>query len=221
MLEKPAGVLSHPNAPTRKAPNALLRGVYNLKHESYQFGGGEVFLVHRLDQETSGLIVCAFQPEPAERLKESLRDGGFDKEYRALVLGLPQPREGEWTDYLTKKGGARGATVAKERGRTNARTEYRVLCSWRSELSLLALAPRTGRTHQLRVQSALRRCPILGDERYGDFARNRSLRKRCGRRMYLHALRLAFDHPVTGTRLKVESELPKEFERAWDELVEP
>jgi RluA family pseudouridine synthase len=220
VLEKPAGVLSHPNPPIRKAPNAVLSGVYNLKHESYQMGRREVFLVHRLDQETSGLIVCTFSAEPAARLKESLRVGGVEKEYRALLLGVPRPSEGEWADHLRKKAGNRSATVTKGHGPTNACTLYRVLQSCRSDLALLALRPQTGRTHQLRVQSALRRCPILGDERYGDFTRNHALRKLCPRRMYLHALRLSFDHPVTGAPVNLESRLPKEFKKAWDALAD-
>ena len=219
VLEKPAGVLSHPNPPMRKAPNALLSGVYNLKHESYQMGGREAFLVHRLDQETSGLILCSFSAESAARLKESLRAGSVEKEYRALLLGVPRPSEGEWADHLRKEAGPRRVTVTGGRGPTNAWTLYRVLRSWRRDLALLALLPQTGRTHQLRVQSALRRCPILGDERYGDFARNRAVRKHCGRRMYLHALRLAFEHPVTGARMELESRLPQEFETAWDALA--
>jgi RluA family pseudouridine synthase len=211
-LDKPSGVLSHPNPPNGKAQNALLRGVYDFERELYRLDEPgsrqrQVHLVHRLDQETSGIILCTFEPEAAAMIKEAFFHREVEKEYRALVLGVPSPPQGEWADFLEK--GSRGgqATVAVKRGKPNAVTRYRVTETFkRFGLSLLSLWPETGRTHQLRVQSSSRRHPIAGDERYGDSTLNRRLAEEAGlKRMFLHAYRIELRHPRTGHLLKLEA----------------
>jgi RluA family pseudouridine synthase len=223
VLEKPAGVLSHPNPPERRAKNALLQGVYDLRHESYLLpgpGARRVWLVHRLDRDTSGLILCALDAETAARLKEDLRSGRMEKEYQALVLGLPRVLRGVWEDRLVERQGAEKVTVEPRRGAANARAGFRVLRAFRREgLALLALRPETGRTHQLRVQAASRGIPIAGDERYGDFRRNRDLARELGlRRLFLHASRLVVRDPRGGRRLELESPLPAELAGVLERL---
>jgi RluA family pseudouridine synthase len=214
VLDKPAGVLSHPNPPAGSAPNALLRGSYDFRSESYELSApgaaeGRVFLAHRLDQETSGLILCALDEETAARLQMALAEREVLKEYRALVLGRPSPPRGEWADLLEKTSQGGRVTVKASRGRPNAVTRYAALKTFEpSGLSLLALWPQTGRTHQLRVQCALRGLPIAGDERYGDFRANRFLASEIGlKRMFLHALRIELRHPRTGHVLKLQAPL--------------
>lgn len=193
----------------------MFHAEYDFDEEAYRLpaSGGKtakVYLVHRLDQETSGLILCTFQGEAAARLKEALFHHEVTKEYRALVLGMQSPAGGSWSDCLEKTSGGGRATVTARRGKANAVTRYAVLERYeRPQVSMIALWPETGRTHQLRVQAALRGHPIAGDDRYGDFTANRFLASETGlKRMFLHAYRLEFRHPVTGHALKLQAPLP-------------
>src|SRR5688572_11732119 len=169
VLDKPGGVLSHPNPPSRSAQNALFRGAYDFERELYRIECGpegkkrDVHLVHRLDQETSGIIICAFNPESAAKLKEALFHRELEKEYRALVLGVPSRPRGEWEDRLEKVSRGGQAKVSVARGKPNAVTRYAVLEAFaRQGAALLSLWPETGRTHQLRVQTSTRGHPIAG-----------------------------------------------------------
>jgi len=214
VLDKPAGVLSHPNPPSDEASNALLRAPYDFERETFSLQGpgqepAEIHLVHRLDQDTSGLIICTFGEEAASALKEALFHREVEKEYRALVLGLESASQGEWADHLEKVSGKHGALVKSGRGKINAVTRYSVLERIGiAGLSLLSLRPQTGRTHQLRVQAARRGCPIAGDERYGDFAANRFLSAEIGlKHMFLHAVHMELRHPRTGHVLKLNAPL--------------
>jgi len=215
VLDKPPGVLSHPNPPREESKATVVRGPYVFQREVYWLHGedGQKFqlhLIHRLDQETSGLILCAFSAEAAAALKEALYHRELKKEYRALVLGLPRPPEGIWRDSLVRQPGkGQVRVVAAPGGRPNAETFYRTLKAFPAvPAAYLQLEPRTGRTHQLRVQAARRRLPIAGDERYGDFAANKVLAGRVGlKRMFLHAYRLELRHPRSGHRLCFTAEL--------------
>ncbi len=211
ILDKPAGILSHPNPPSARAPNALIRGTYDFERELYRIEvpderQRQVHMVHRLDQETSGLIICTFAPEAAALLKEALYRGELEKEYRALVIGTPTAKRGQWRDCLRKISGRGNVTVKVVRGPPNATTHFEVIDRFGDELALLSLRPETGRTHQLRVQSSSSGFPIAGDERYGDFAANRFLAAEIGlRHMFLHAFRVRFRHPRSGHLLRFEA----------------
>ena len=212
VLDKPAGVLSHPNPPGTRAPNALVRGPYDFERELYRVeppGGKQrqVHLVHRLDQETSGIILCTFDGASSADLKEAFYHREVTKEYRALVVGVPGQKQGEWSDRLEKASRGGQAVVTVARGRPNAVTRFAVIEVFRGKgLALLSLWPETGRTHQLRVQAASRGFPIAGDGRYGNFAANRRLEAEIGlKHMFLHAHRIELRHPRTGHRLKLEA----------------
>ena len=218
VLDKPAGILSHPNPPGVRVPNALFRGAYDFERELYRFEAEgrrqrQVHLVHRLDLETSGLMLCTFSGHAAAKLKEALFHWEVTKEYRALVVGVPSPRRGEWADRLEKASKGGRATVTVRRGRPNARARYAVIKIFDGPgpgLALVSLWPESGRTHQLRVQAASRGTPIAGDERYGDFAANRRLAADIGLdRMFLHAHRVELRHPESGHLLKLEAPLPR------------
>ena len=107
VLNKPAGVLSHPNPPAREARNAILQTRYDFGDEAYCADADgarrRVYLVHRLDQDTSGLILLATDPELAAQLKEMFYNREISKEYWALVRGVPRPAEGTWVDGLEKR----------------------------------------------------------------------------------------------------------------------
>ena len=214
VLDKPPGILSHPNRTEEKSFKALFRARYDLEREAYFVEDTDgktvqLYLVHRLDQETSGLIVLARRPQAASDLKEALYRREVHKEYRALVLGIPTPARGTWSDCLDKRDSGGQARVVVVSGRPNAVTEYdtvKVFAGARA--ALVRLDPETGRTHQLRVQTSSRGLPIAGDQRYGDAAANRTLETQIGlKRMFLHAYRLELRHPTTGHRLVLTAEL--------------
>jgi 23S rRNA pseudouridine955/2504/2580 synthase len=219
-LDKAAGILSHPNPPAKSAPNAILRAPYDFERELYRLdipGQRQIqaHLIHRLDQETSGLILCAFNGDAASELKAALFHREVKKEYRALLLGVPGPSRGTWADHLDKISEGRRVVVkavrGTSRGRVNALAHYHVLERISpASLALVAIRPETGRTHQLRVQAACRDHPIAGDNRYGEFAANRFLSAEIGlKHMFLHALRIELRHPSTGHVLKLHAPLTK------------
>jgi RluA family pseudouridine synthase len=220
VLDKPPGVLSHPNPPAKSSPSALLAGEYDFDRECYRLRDEDgklrrVWLVHRLDRDTSGVILCALTAEAGKTLKDALTRRDVKKEYLALVLGIPRETSGEWRNHLERSRREGRVEVAVTRGgHANATTAYETLRRFApAGLSLLALAPREGRTHQLRVQCARHGHPIAGDDRYGDFAANRELAKVAGLgRMYLVAHRLSFKHPASGKQLTFASGTRPELE---------
>lgn len=232
VLDKPAGVLSHPNPPAKRAANALVDAEYDYDRELYRArtpgvkAVRRIWLVHRLDRETSGLILCALTEDAAARMKEALERREVEKEYRALVLGIPGSRgdaglTGEWRDHLERSRRDGRVEVAAVAGRTpNATTEYTVVNYLAAAgVSLLALKPREGRTHQLRVQCARHGHPIAGDDRYGDFTANRHLQSEAAlKRMFLVAYKLVFKHPRTGKRMSFEAELRPELACVLEKL---
>ena len=216
ILDKPPGVLSHPNPPAEDSSSALIRAPYDSEREVYlvpQEGGRRrpLHLIHRLDQDTSGIIICSFSPDAAAALKEALYHREVQKEYRALVLGIPNPPEGIWADALEKRQARGQVHVVVVKGRHNAQTHYSILKAFpKAGAALLRLWPETGRTHQLRVQAAHRGFPIAGDAHYGDLAANLRLLDLIGlRRMFLHAYRVEFRHPFTGHRMCFTAEPTK------------
>ncbi len=171
-------------------------------------------LVHRLDKDTSGLLLIARTGQAAKRLAESFRQRETEKLYWAVVVGVPPQKEGAIDLPLAKRPGARDREmmqVDKENGQ-KALTHFRELDRLAKRAALLALWPRTGRTHQLRVHCAAIGCPILGDGKYGgEEALLASVAD--ARRLHLHARRLLLPHPSGKGELKVTAELPPHFRR--------
>jgi 23S rRNA pseudouridine955/2504/2580 synthase len=164
-------------------------------------------LAHRLDRDTSGLLIIAKKRSALVELHRMLREGEVEKIYVAVVKGRPAKKQFDITEALHKYVNAKGERrVAVKEGGMEAVTRVRAIGS-SSELSALRLHLMTGRTHQIRVHLAHAGHPIIGDDKYGDFALNKTLKKR----LLLHAARLSFTHPVSGERLKLESRLPRDF----------
>ena len=160
-------------------------------------------LVHRLDRDTSGVLLLARTPGVAARLAAAFRTRTVQKTYWAVVVGRPTPAEGRIDLPLRRIGGARGerSEVADhaDPAATRAITEYRTLDHAGRKFAWLELSPLTGRTHQLRVHCVALGTPILGDVKYAEQDQAREL--------HLHARALQFPHPVGGTLL-VEADLP-------------
>lgn len=225
VLDKPSGIVSHPNPPGTRASNALVRAPFDFERELYRVepeGGKQrqVHLVHRLDQETSGLILCTLDGSSAAVLKEAFFHREIAKEYRALVVGIPRQEAGEWSDRLEKVSRRGQAVVTVVKGRANAVTRFEVVEVFRRQgLAMLALWPETGRTHQLRVQTASRGFPIAHDERYGDPAANRRLEAEIGlKHMFLHAQRVELRHPRSGHHLRLEAPMSSRLTAPLEKL---
>jgi 23S rRNA pseudouridine955/2504/2580 synthase len=175
-------------------------------------------LVHRLDRETSGILMLAKKRSALTALHAQIRDGAWDKRYLAAVFG-------NWTDQrrhvklaLTKwltDSGERRVSVSPD-GMASHTVFERL--DGAGDCSLLEAQLKTGRTHQIRVHLAHLGFPIIGDEKYGDFARNRVTAKNGFKLMFLHAARLSFPHPITGAAMQLQAELPATHRAFWEAL---
>ena len=175
-------------------------------------------LAHRLDRETSGLLIVAKKRSALTALHDMMREGSVEKRYLTLVPG-------RWSNplqhvkvplhkYLTAEG-ERRVCVADE-GKA-AHSIVRLVRRWR-DYSLLEVELKTGRTHQIRVHLAHLGFALCGDDKYGDFALNKRLEVEGLRRMFLHAAKLRFAHPLTGAPLAFDSPLPADLQTFLDRL---
>lgn len=160
--------------------------------------GERVWIVHRLDRETSGLMVLA-KNEPAKRVLQASWSEA-EKQYLAVVEGHPPADQGTLSSHLDESGPFKVHAARPSQRTRRAVTHYRVL-QRRADLALLELTLDTGRRHQIRVQLADLGCPIVGDRRY-------AARTDPAGRLGLHASCLSFTHPVSGKRLRFASPLP-------------
>jgi 23S rRNA pseudouridine955/2504/2580 synthase len=169
-------------------------------------------LAHRLDRDTSGLLVIAKKRSALTELHRMLREGEVEKIYLAVVKGRWRSGSREISAPLHKYVTAAGERrVAVQPGGMHAATRVRALEA-AAELSLVEARLLTGRTHQIRVHLAHAGHAVLGDDKYGDFALNRALAREGAKRLMLHASRLALAHPVSGERLRLESPLPPDMQ---------
>ena len=178
-------------------------------------------LVHRLDKDTSGLLMIAKKRSALVKLHEAIRNDHPKKIYLALVVGrLPNDRFHVKLP-LFKYTGAQGEKMVRvsEDGQS-AHTIFRVLNRFSdgllhqvglSDLTFVEATLKTGRTHQIRVHLQSQDCPIAGDERYGDYQANKRLQKLGLKRMFLHASELHLAHPLTGEKLILKAPLPQEL----------
>jgi tRNA pseudouridine32 synthase / 23S rRNA pseudouridine746 synthase len=196
VLAKPPGLLSEPGRGPDKRDSLLIRA---------QAVYPDARIVHRLDMMTSGVIVLARDTLAHASLSEAFREREVDKRYEALVHGRPAQDEGEIALPLVVDWPNRPRQIVCHDTGKPSLTHYRVVGETHVDdvgiLTRIALAPVTGRTHQLRVHLASLGCPIAGDPFYG-------IAGDTAPRMMLHACRLAFAHPLTGEPLVFESAVP-------------
>jgi 23S rRNA pseudouridine955/2504/2580 synthase len=173
-------------------------------------------LVHRLDRDTSGVLLVAKKRAALLALHASFRDGEVDKRYLVLAKGRWRSAMRNVELPLTKfvtGAGERRVRIEHDGGKM-ARTVFRRRQVWADSsppMSLLEAELHTGRTHQIRVHLAHLGFPLAGDEKYGDFAWNKTLARQGLKRMFLHAWRLSLPHPVEARRLDFESPLPADL----------
>ncbi len=178
-------------------------------------------LAHRLDRETSGLLIVAKKRSALTALHDMMRAGQVEKRYLALVPGrwanALQHVKAPLFKYLTAEG-ERRVRVSPE-GKP-AHSVVRLVERQR-DFSLLEVELKTGRTHQIRVHLAHLGFPLCGDDKYGDFVLNKTLEEKGLKRMFLHAAKLRFAHPASGEILAFEAPLPPELQSFIDQLDRP
>lgn len=188
---------------------------YLFEEEAYQTPDGKRWeLLHRLDGPTSGCILVCGDPEVARLVKMAFAGKRIQKTYEALVKGSPIPRQGSWKDCLETRRQSGQLRTFRVQGKPNSITGYRVIGAGRvsgTAVHWIELKPATGRTHQLRVQTAARGLPILGDATYGDFAFNRRARLK---RLYLHARKIELQLEVSGQTVHFAAESPTPWDLA-------
>jgi len=183
-------------------------------------------LVHRLDRETSGLLLIGKKRSALTNLHDQMRDGTTDKRYFAAVKGDWQNKRQHVKLPLHKYQTAEGEKrVVVQAGGQEAHTIFNLLKKWQN-FALLEAELKTGRTHQIRVHLASSGFPILGDEKYGDFAFNKQLHKAgegrgALKRMFLHAHQITFTHPDSGARMTLNAPLPEECDKFLVSLGKP
>lgn len=169
-------------------------------------------LVHRLDKETSGCLLIAKKRSVLKLLHELFRGDGMQKTYLALLAGQFK-RKKQWVDAPLLKNVAQGGermVIISQAGKS-AETLFTRLQAFQ-DATLVHAAPKTGRTHQIRVHAAWLGHPIVGDDRYGEEAVNKAFKKRGYKRLFLHAEQLQFVHPVSGKALHFVAPLPDDLQ---------
>lgn len=228
VLNKPPGL------PTQGGTGLGQRHVDGLS-EALKFGYKEApKLVHRLDKDTSGILLLARTTRVARALSEALRHRRTRKIYWALVAGVPQPKQGSIKFYLEKAGqhthsggGERmiwihPAEAEAHPAAKRAQTDYFTLWFLGARLSWMALEPVTGRTHQLRAHMAAIGHPIIGDGKYGGSTTENAgdgwgagIGGEFSRKLHLHARQIRFEHPITKEMMSFLAPLPDHMTRTW------
>ncbi|NLJ43038.1 MAG: RluA family pseudouridine synthase [Bacteroidales bacterium] len=226
VVNKEPGMVVHPayGNYTGTLVNALMWHFRDLP--LFQTGELRPGLVHRIDKNTSGILVVAKNELALNRLSKQFYDRTTDRKYIALVWGVPDPAEGTITGHVGRNLKDRKIMQVFPDGSQgrNAVTHYRVIEDF-GYVSVVECKLETGRTHQIRVHFSFIKHPLFNDEEYGGdkilkgttFAKYQQFVRNCFKilpRQALHAKSLAFDHPVTGKRLSFDSELPDDMKQA-------
>jgi 23S rRNA pseudouridine955/2504/2580 synthase len=211
-VDKPAGLAAHPGTGIEGATLVEMARAHLGTPDDLPPTEFKPSPAHRLDRDTSGVVLVAKKRKAMVRLTEIFTDGQeVHKSYLALVKGK-MPREAGTIDLpLSEHEQTSRSKAARGTNMQEALTRWRVVSSMK-EASLLSVRIETGRTHQIRRHLVAVGHPVAGDRRYGDFPWNRGARQRWGlRRMFLHAWKLELPHPTTGAPLRLEAPLPDEL----------
>ena len=220
-LEKPEGILSHPNSKNEKKP-ALLNVPYDFDGEYYfwqdaQGNEQKAWLLNRLDSPTSGVILIGLNQVIKDAVRVAFEKHTIKKIYYAIVKGRPRVAVGQWKQKLKQS----NSTSKYKSSPKLAKTLYKLssIASKNPQLSCLSLEPVTGRTHQLRIHCSDNRLPIIGDQTYGDFKFNRQIKQSFGvNRLCLHSGSTSVSYDLNGRQheFKAESAMPETFKQLMD-----
>jgi len=209
VVSKPAGLVVHPGA--GHAHGTLVHGLLARFPELATVGDPQrPGIVHRLDRDTSGLMVVARSPDAYDALTAALAAREVERRYLALVWGIPDARRAV-VDAPIGRSSRRRTLMAVQDGGRAARTAYEVIEEL-GDVALLECTLETGRTHQIRVHLSAIGHPVVGDGAYG-----RERASRLAGRPFLHAAALAFVHPITGARLSFDDPLPDDLAAVLEE----
>ena len=220
-IDKPAGVAVH-------GGSGVSFGVIEQLRRARP-ASANLELVHRLDRETSGVLLVAKKRSALKNLQDQFRDRETGKTYLALVLGLwPSNKkviDSPLMKYTVPNGQGEGERRVKVVGKDDPNgmrsiTLVRVARTV-GPYTLLEVTIKTGRTHQIRVHLASQGHPIAGDDKYGDFEQNKILQKMGLKRMFLHAWQLKFQHPQSGRLVTLQAPLPPELKNFVDSVQPP
>ena len=220
-IDKPAGVAVH-------GGSGVSFGVIEQLRQA-RLGARMLELVHRLDRDTSGVLLVAKKRSALTRLQDQFRDRETGKTYLALVKGqwptnkkvidLPLQR------YLLPSGVGEGERRVRIAHKDDANAQRAItlvrVARLVGDYSLLEVTIKTGRTHQIRVHLASQGYPIVGDDKYGDFELNKRMSAEGLKRMFLHAWRLQFVHPQLGKPQTLQADLPPELQQFIDHVQPP
>ena len=214
VFNKPAGLAVQGGSGLTRHVDGLLEALRDRK-------GQKPRLVHRLDRDTSGVLVVARTRLAAQKLAEAFRHRTTRKIYWALVMGVPKPKQGRISTWLAKEAGAEGDRMKVARHGTDdashAVSLYSVVETAGQKLAWLSMRPVTGRTHQLRAHAAHIGHPIIGDPKYFEAEENWDFPGGIQKKLHLHARRIVIPHPKGGT-IDVTAPLPPHMEQSWNLL---
>jgi 23S rRNA pseudouridine1911/1915/1917 synthase len=213
VINKPAGMVVHPahGHTAGTLVNALLARYPDLAEMVEADADDRPGIVHRLDRDTSGLVIVARTPEALQHLQRQFKARTVEKIYLALVFGRPEAPEGVIDAPLGRDPRHRQKFAPRAGGKP-ARTHYRLRADF-GQYSLLEIGLETGRTHQIRVHLAWLKCPVVGDTVYGRKKNPLGLK-----RQFLHGWRLRFEHPRSGEPLELEAPLASDLQAVLDGL---
>lgn len=215
VLNKPFGLAVQGGTGTKRHIDGLLAGMAD------RFGGVRPRLVHRLDRDTTGVLLVAKTREAASKLGQVFSSRSASKTYWALVKGMPRPAQGKVEAALVKASGPDGDYIRKsEAGEQDkamhATTHYSVIENVANKAAWVSLKPVTGRQHQLRAHMDILGHPIVGDNKYPSdliFAEGE-----IDNMLHLHARRLVIPHPKLATKIDITAPLPEHMRRTWQAL---
>jgi len=229
IVNKPAGMVVHPGAGNYK--NTLVNAlIYKYKKKLSNVNGGtRPGIVHRIDKETSGLLVVAKNNNAHSNLGKQFSDHSIKRTYQALSWGILRPLHGRIESLIGRSRKNRQLMSVTEVSGKKAVTNYKTVKVFEikdiPKISFMECELETGRTHQIRVHMAYKKCPLLGDQQYGK--KNLKFKKinedfesklKILNRQALHAKSLGFIHPTTKKFMSFESELPQDFKKILDLL---
>jgi len=218
-FEKSINIKSHPNQSSQIDKKSLLLAPYDFDDQCYLLEGEKkLYLLNRLDSPTSGIILATPSQELAVIIRDCFKKKVVQKTYHAIVKGCPAPVPKVWKDPIMYKNPlGKIRAILDPSSSKLAITTFKLLKKSASSMlfCLVEFHPKTGRTHQLRIQASLRKAPIVGDRIYGDFNFNKQMKiKTHQNRLFLHASALKLSYSFKGKKhiFQVNCQLPEAFE---------